>query len=319
MGHVRFRGWQLHAAVVLVIACVFAALAATAEAMVTSISGSGGAACSNTPNAHCTFAGSGSVSFAGEFTTVATNPDPMLCSSQQIDPIDLLCDHVGLNFSNLSGTLTATLNFDPDNDLDLCIVDAAGQVVTDVNGQPACSLGTGASETVTIPISCSTTALTAQILPASFGVTGPPFNPATYTGSVTATLTVCPPGGGQGNPPPPSASGGHKMTGGGQISTANVSNTVIQQTDGVSYKGKVRFTRNGCDLRSTSIDSAEWDDANRAVVVHGHATVNGSGNVLFTVRLDDNGEPGNNDLYNMQAACSGAGNMTSGNLQYHLP
>ena len=72
-------------------------------------------------------------------------------------------------------------------------------------------------------------------------------------------------------------------------------------------------------LWSTSIDSAEWDDANQAVVVHGYAKVNGSGRYSFTVRLDDNGQPGTTDLYDMQSFCSGAGNLTSGNLQYHLP
>ena len=74
-----------------------------------------------------------------------------------------------------------------------------------------------------------------------------------------------------------------------------------------------------CDLRSTSINSVEWDDANQQAIVHGFATVNGSGSVEFTLHLDDNGEPGRNDLYDMQSVCSGASNMTSGNLQYHLP
>jgi hypothetical protein len=294
----------------------FAAVAATAEATTTT-SNSGGATCVTSPGS-CTFSGNSSATFAGQFNTPLVITDPLLCGNQQVDPTDTLCGHFGINTVNQQGTITVVINFNPDNDLDLCVIDATGTLVN------SCSAGTGGSEIVTFNVACGDTHYEAQILPASFPFPGPtPLTPATYTGSVTASLTSCTTGGngggGNGNPGPPSASGGRKMTGGGQISTANISNNVIQESDGITYKGKVRFAMNGCDLRSTSIDSAEWDDAGQAVIVHGHATINGSGNVLFTVRLDDNGESGRTDLYDMQSTCNGSGNVTSGNLQYHLP
>jgi hypothetical protein len=266
----------------------------------------------------CNFGGNSSATFKGQFNVPDVITDPILCANQTLDPTDLLCGHFGIDTTNQQGMITVTINFDPVNDLDLCVIDAAGNIVG------SCSTGSGASEIVTFSIACGDTHFEAQVLPVSYPFPGPtPLTPATYNGSVTASLTNCTTGSnggpGNGNPPPPSASGGRKLTGGGQISTANVSNNVIQQSDGITYKGKVRFATSSCDLRSTSIDSAEWDDANRAVIVHGHATVNGSGNVAFTVRLDDNGEPGRNDLYDMQAICNGSGNMVSGNLQYHLP
>jgi hypothetical protein len=313
MGHALLRCWQLRAAVLCVSAFCFAALAATAEATTTT-SSSVGTTCTPNPGS-CNFAGNSSATFAGRFETPAAITDPALCANQTLDPTDVLCGHFGINTTNQQGTITVVINFDPNNDFDLCVINAVGALVV------PCSTGTGASEIVTFTVACGDTHFEAQVVPTSFPFPGPtPLDPATYTGSVTASLTTCiAGGGGGGTPAPPSASGGRKLTGGGQISTANISNNVIQETDGVTYKGKVRFATNGCDLRSTSIDSAEWDDAAQAVIVHGHATVNGSGSYLFTVRLDDNGEPGRSDLYDMQSLCSGSGNMTSGNLQYHLP
>ena len=315
MKQVPPRYWQLRAAVLCIAVLCFAGLAATAEATTTT-SSSSGTTCVANPGS-CNFSGNSSATFAGQFNTPAVILDPIQCANQVLDPTDTLCGHFGIDTTNQQGTITVVITFDPNNDLDLCVIDAAGAQVA------PCSLGTGGSEIVTFTVACGDTHFESQVLPTSFPFPGPtPLTPATYAGSVTASLTNCTTGGnggpGGGNPPPPSASGGRKLTGGGQISTANISNNVIQETNGTSYKGKVRFATSSCDLRSTSIDSAEWDDANQAVVVHGHATVNGSGNYVFTVRLDDNGEPAG-DLYNMQSLCNGSGNITSGNLQYHLP
>jgi hypothetical protein len=314
MGHALVRCWQLRAAVLCVIVFSFAVLAATAQATTTT-SSSSGATCTTNPGS-CNFAGNSSATFKGQFNTPDVITDPLLCTNQTLDPMDVLCGHFGINTTNQQGTITVVINFDPVNDFDLCIVDSTGTIVS-------CSTGTGGSEIVTFTVACGDTHYEAQILPVSYPFPGPtPLSPATYTGSVTASLTNCTTGsngGSGGTPPPPSTSGGRKLTGGGQISTANVSNEILQQTDGTSYKGKVRFATSGCDLRSTSIASAEWDDGNQAVIVHGYGTVNGKGNYAFTVRLDDNGEPGRGDLYDMQSLCSGSGNMTSGNLQYHLP
>jgi hypothetical protein len=321
MGHALVRSWQLRAAVLCVTVFSFAAIAATAEATTTT-SSSGGATCVPTPGS-CTFSGNSSATFAGQFNTPLVITDPALCGNQQVDPTDTLCGHFGINTVNQQGQITVVINFDPNNDLDLCIVDAAGNLVLDANGNPECSTGTGGSEIVTFTVACGDTHFEAEILPVSYPFPGPtPLTPALYTGSVTTSLTNCTTGGngGGGSSGPPSASGGRKLTGGGQISTANVSNNVLQQSDGITYKGKVRFASNGCDFRSTSIDTAEWDDAGQAVVVHGRGKVNGGGAVqMFTVRLDDNGESGRTDLYDMQSPCTGTGTMTSGNLQYHLP
>jgi hypothetical protein len=317
MGHALLRCWQLRAAVLCVIVFSFAVLAATAQATTTT-SHSAGATCTTNPGS-CNFAGNSSATFAGQSIDPADQiSDPILCANQTLDSQDLLCGHFGIDTTNQQGTITVVINFDPLNDFDLCVNNAAGTLVT------SCSTGSGGSEIVTFTVACGDTHFEALILPVSYPFPGPTvLDPAKYTGSVTTSLTSCITGGnggsGNGNPPPPSASGGRKLTGGGQISTANVSNNVIQETDGLTYKGKIRFAASNCDLRSTSIDSAEWDDGGQAVIVHGHGTVNGKGDYVFTVRLDDNGEPGRSDLYDMQSLCSGSGNMTSGNLQYHLP
>jgi hypothetical protein len=315
MGHVFFRGWQLRAAVICVIAFVFAAVAATAEATTTT-SSSGSTTCTTDPGG-CTFSGNGSAAFAGHFDTPAIVLEPAQCLNQGVDGTDKLCGHFRIDTSSVQGTITVAIAFDPINDLDLCVIDSTGMVVG------SCSTGSGATETVTFTVTCTDTHFEAQILPISYPFPGPTMlDPATYTGSVTTSLTSCGSGngnGGGGNPPPPSVSGGHKFTGGGQLAIANVSNNIIQGSDTITYKGKVRFAMKSCDLRSTSIDSADWNDAAQQVTVHGHATVNGSGNYAFTVTLDDNGEPGNTDFENMQALCSGSGNLTSGNFQYHLP
>jgi hypothetical protein len=315
MGHALLRSWRLRAAVLCISAFCFAALAATAEATTTT-SSSAGATCVTTPGS-CNFSGNSSATFTGEFDTPATISDPMFCGNQTIDPMDFLCGHFGINTTNQKGVITVVINFDPDNDLDLCVIDSAGSQVV-----PCSAQGSGSSEIVTFNVACADTHFEAQIMPFMFAFPGPPLAPATYTGSVTASLTSCLPGGGggNGNPGPSSASGGRKMTGGGQLSTANFNNNIIQQSDGITYKGKVAFSTSTCDLRSTSIDTAEWDDAAQAVVVHGQATIKGiSGTVAFTVRLDDNGESGQNDLYDMQSVCTGNGNVANGNLQYHLP
>jgi hypothetical protein len=312
MGHALLRCWQLRAAVFCVSAFCFAAVAATAEATTTT-SSSAGTTCTSSPG-RCNFVGNSSATFAGQFNTPAVITDPALCMNQTADPTDVLCGHFGIDTTNQSGAITVVINFDPNNDLDLCVINAAGAFAA------PCSTGSGASEMVTFTVACGDTHFEAQIIPVSWPFPGPTaLTPATYTGSVTASLTSCGTAGSGTKPASPSASGGRKMTGGGQISTANVSNNILQATDGVTYKGKVRFATNGCDLRSTSLDSAEWDDAHKTVVVHGHGTVNGSGSFVFTVRLVDNGEPGTYDLYDMQSPCTGSGNMKSGNLQYHLP
>jgi hypothetical protein len=319
MGHALLRSWQLRAAVLCIAVFSFAAIAATAEATTTT-SHSVGAVCTTNPGS-CNFSGNSSATFAGRFQAPAVIFDPLLCGNQAADPTDTLCGHFGIDTTNQQGVITVVINFDPGDDLDLCVIDSLGQQVA-----PCSAQGSGSSEIVTFNVACGDTHFEAQIFPFLFGsFPGPtPLDPSEYTGSVTASLTSCLTGGngggGNGNPGPPSASGGRKMTGGGQISTASFNNNIIQESDGLTYKGKVAFATSSCDFRSTSIDSAEWDDAAQAVVVHGRGTVKGvSGTVAFTVRLDDNGEAGRGDLYNMQSFCSGNGNVQSGNLQYHLP
>jgi hypothetical protein len=320
MGRSSFRGGTVHAAVILVLVSVFAAAAVTAKATTTT-SSSGSATCTTFPGS-CTFSGNGSATFQGQFDTPAVLVDPSLCFPQAADPEDTLCGHFGINTSNVQGTITVTISFDPVNDLDLCVVNALDTVVD-------CSTGFGASETVTFAVSCTDTHFEAQIVPFSYPFPGPtPLDPATYTGSVTATLTACTGGGGP-PPPTPSAAHGHKVTGGGQTATgmspdANVSLNVIEETSGTTpaYKGKVRIASAGCDFRSTEIDTVVWNDAIMAAEIDGKGMLNDSTAVVdFVAHAKDNGERSSQivaDRFTIDK-CSGGGNVVSGNIQYHLP
>jgi hypothetical protein len=94
----------------------------------------------------------------------------------------------------------------------------------------------------------------------------------------------------------------------------------VIEEPGPTYKGKLRFAQAGCDLRSNSIDSVTWNDGTQEAKVRGRGTVNKTtSNVDFVMTLDDNGEPSSLDFLQMDSQCAGAGNLSSGNIQYHVP
>jgi hypothetical protein len=326
MPHVSFRDWQVRAAVVLVVALAFSALASTVQAaQVTSFSGATLCTSPGDPAGNCSYQTSGSSTafLAGQFDTPAVLIDQSLCPAQAADAIDLLCGHFSLDVGAATGTITVTINFNQENDFDLCIVEGTPPLATNVG----CSTGTGSSETVTITLNqCVDPHFEAQILPISFGFPGPtPATPATYTGTVTSRLTVC-------GPPPlglpvspsgaitalPSAPdpGLHRVTGGGKIASGNISNRVVQRRGG-GYDGKVRYSGLGCDLRSTAINSVVWDDLNKRATIVGKASINRGAPVDFVLTLADNGA-GPTDFYDMKSLCGGTGTLIKGNLDYRV-
>ncbi|MDX6412272.1 MAG: hypothetical protein QOE91_1788 [Gaiellaceae bacterium] len=281
---------------------------------------------------NCKFTGTGSGLFTGQFKTPATVVDPSLCPQQAVDSTDVICGHFGMDFSNVQGTVTVGIGFNGDNDLDLCAIDSAGALVNE------CSVGSGATESVTFNVKCADTRYEAQILPISYLSTGPtPVSPATYTGTATGSLAKCFPGGsdGQGNGKRQNFDHHGKGKGHGKNGNnhddENVSSSVDERNNDADHRGKVRYTQpkhashysflttkaatglytDGCDLRSTQIDSTTWNDLTQTMVVTGYGTVNGLGNAPFVFTETDNG-PGTSDTYSVDSTCSGSGNLTDG-------
>jgi hypothetical protein len=281
---------------------------------------------------NCKYGGTGSGLFIGQFKTPATLIDPTLCPKQAVDPTDVICGHFGMDFDDVQGSVTVGITLDPSNDLDLCVIDATGTIVND------CSLGSGATESVTFNVKCSDTRYEAQILPISYPFDGPtPAAPATYTGNATGSLAKCFPGGstGQGNGKRQNFE--HQGKGHGHGKNADnhdddqVSSDVGENNNDQDHRGKVRYTEpkhtsnyrflstsavndlytDGCDLRSTQIDTTTWNDATQTMVVTGSGTVNGLGNVPFVFTETDNGT-GTSDTYSVDSTCQGHGNLTDG-------
>jgi hypothetical protein len=278
---------------------------------------------------NCAYSGTGTGLFHGQFTTPATLPDPTQCPKQAVDPTDVICGHFGMDFNNVQGSVTVGILLNPDNDLDLCVIDSAGTIVNN------CSLGSGATESVTFNVKCTDTRYEAQILPISYGFDAPtPTAPANYTGNATGSLAKCFPGGseGQGNGKRQNFNNRGKGHGNGKNGNnhddEHVSSDVEKEND--DSRGKVRYTQpkhasriyatrtaatdvytDGCDLRSTTITSTTWNDLTQTMVVSGYGTVNGLGNVPFVFTETDNGT-GTSDTYSVDSTCQGQGNLTEG-------
>jgi hypothetical protein len=137
----------------------------------------------------------------------------------------------------------------------------------------------------------------------------------TYNGNVRASLYPCLPGGATGDGNVGRETYDHHGQGGGEAENDDTheherATGDVEERDGDHHKrGKVRYTKQGCDMRSTSIDSITWDDANRTMIVTGYGTVNGVGNVPFVFTQTDNG-PGSADTYSVQSTCGGHGHYT---------
>jgi hypothetical protein len=50
----------------------------------------------------------------------------------------------------------------------------------------------------------------------------------------------------------------------------------------------------------------------------GKASLNRGAIVDFVLTLDDNGDPGTADVYDMKSLCGGTGNLLKGNLDYRV-
>jgi hypothetical protein len=320
MGHVLLRSWQLRAAVLSITTLCFAVLAATAGA-VTVTSNSGATVCTNAPtgtNGNCTFSGNGSAAFTGNVVQPAP-VDPSLCGPQSGDQVDFICGHFGLNFNNVSGSVTVTITgFDTDRvDLDLCIADSTGVIVL-------CTTGTGSTETITFTVGCTDTRYEALIVPTDTSFMDPPLptDPVSYSGGATANLTSCL--GGTGSGGGTKAAAGHKVTGGGQTgfattATGNFSLNVI--ATGSGFKGKVQTSDATCTFRGTQIDAVSWNDATRDARIAGRGSFKNAPNTLvtFTAEAQDNGQGDNAidpDFFTIDK-CSGGGQVVHGNITYH--
>jgi hypothetical protein len=323
MGHGLVRNWQLRAVILSVITLCFAVLAATASA-ITVNSNTGASVCTlpSEPAGSCTFSGNGSANISGRFITPYQTADPIGCGNQVVDGDDTFCGHLGLNFNTVSGAVTVTITgWDPNYaDLDLCIVDSAGQVV-------GCATGSGGTETITFTVSCTDTHFEAQVLPVMyFDFIHPPtlMNPLNYTGGVSTSLTSCVSGTGNGNGGGGNSATGHKVTGGGQLGFASIANAnfsvnVMATTSG--FKGKVQIADNtGCTFRGLEITAVSWNDGAHDAKIFGNGYAKSAPNtkVPFVAEAQDNGDgSSNNGDFLTIDKCNGGGQVVNGNIQYH--
>jgi hypothetical protein len=292
---------------------------------------------------NCKYSGNGAGKFKGQFKTEATlatpgATDPDLCPQQVVDGTDIVCGHFGMDFNKVQGTVTVVISvIDPNNnDLDLCVIDAAGAIVNDCSTNS--NTTASPTESVTFNVKCADTRYEAQIFPFLFvnnPVPGDPSTYATYTGSATGSLAKCVTGGpnGEGNSHPKNFDHHGRGHGHGKNGNNNddeqVSSNVDEQNNDSDHRGKVRYTQpkhashysffattavndlytDGCDLSSTQIDSTTWNDLTKTMVVTGYGTVNGLGSVPFVFTETDNGS-GTSDTYSVNSSCSGSGNLT---------
>jgi hypothetical protein len=324
MGHALLRNWQLRAVILSVITVCFGVLAATAGAVTVNPVTTSTTTCENliaptNDDGNCTFSGSGSDSYTGQ-AVQPVGVDPALCGTQENDPTDFVCGHLGLNFNNVSGTVTVNLaNFDTDRvDLDLCLTDSTGVILL-------CTTGTGNTESLTFTVSCTDTRYEILVVETDTDFTNPPTlaDPVSYTGGVTANVTSCSGGTANGGPGTKGATG-HKITGGGQVGfastpTDNYSLNVIQS--GTGFKGKVQINDATCTFRGIYIDAVSWNDTTHDARIAGRGYYKNAPNVLvtFTAEAQDNGQGSNAtdpDFFTMDK-CNGGGQVVHGNITYH--
>jgi len=332
MGHAFIRSWQLRAAVVVGVTVTCVVFTGHASAAIFT-SNFGATVCANdTTNQQgsCTFTGNGSANFAGKFIDFSTFNG--FCQAQASDTPDEPCGLFGLNFSNETGKVTASIAFDASaSDLDLCVVRGAGQNPFDTSNVVGCSTGQGATETVTFTVNCTDTHFEVQVLPIDISFFTSPINPFPFTGStVASSVTTCIAG--QGNPPPggQSAAGGHKVTGGGKTSqspttppSANFNVNVMETTAG--FKGKTSISDNtGCRFRSSEIDAVSFHDESKSADIFGKGFFLNDQNTIvgFHATVQDNGQGANTsppgDIYTIDK-CNGGGVVVDGNVTYHIP
>jgi hypothetical protein len=315
----RARQRQVAAFVLIIAGLTTAGFVTTGNADATTTTSSGGhATCVEDPGG-CAFTGNGSAAFSGEFDTPEVLVDQSLCPPQATDPTDTICGHFSIDPS-LNGIVTSSIAFDPENDLDLCAYNTAGEVLI-------CSTGTGGTEQVTFAVSGGGH-YEVRILPISYPFPGPTvFNPAAYTGLVSFTSG----GGGEavGLTDPDACC--HKVDGGGKTATLSTpdSNFSVHVDDdrgqdgkisAKQLKGKVRISSMSCDFRSTVISDATWDDANRQATITGRGRYKGASvDVDFTATAQDNGYKSSfvPDTFTIDK-CSGGGSVVHGDIKYKV-
>src|SRR5712692_5173859 len=292
---------------------VTAAFSTTGSAVAaTASSQSGSASCVSMPG-DCTFTGSGSAGISGQFDNPSVVVDQTLCPPQATDAADTICGHFGIEPS-VNGTVTASIAFDPTNDLDLCAYNATDMPIT-------CSTGSGATESVTFPVTGGLGAhYELRILPISYPFPGPtPISPATYPGNVSFTAGGDGSGGGLTTTPC------HKVDGGGAAAipvTADGHFSVHVDDDrciNQKLKGKVRYSTADCDFRSTQITDVSWDATTQTATITGLGNLTYKQNdppVPFTATAHDGGPKGSGmDTFTIDK-CDGGGTVVRGDIKY---
>jgi hypothetical protein len=315
----RARRRQVAAVVLIIAGLATAGFVTTGTANATTTTSSRDHATCTTDPGGCAFTGNGSAAFSGEFDSPEVVIDQSLCVPQAADPTDTICGHFSIDPS-LNGFVSSSIAFDPDNDLDLCAYNTAGEVMT-------CSTGDSGTEQVTFAVSGGGH-YEVRILPISYPFGGPtPFNPATYTGAVSFTSG----GGGEavGLTNPDACC--HKVDGGGKTATLSTpdSNFSVHIDDdrgqdgkieAKQLKGKVRISSMGCDFRSKVIDDATWDDVNRQATITGRGRYKGAlVDITFTATAQDNGDKHSfvPDTFTIDK-CSGGGAVVHGEIKYKV-
>ena len=110
-----------------------------------------------------------------------------------------------------------------------------------------------------------------------------------------------------------------KVTGGGTVSggSANFSFNVDRKSAGGPIKGELRYSNpGGTDIRSVNITSLTI--SGNTAFFSGSCTNNGAP-CMFTVQVQDNGEPGRNDTFSIKVfdRPTEGGRLSGGNIQVH--
>ena len=120
------------------------------------------------------------------------------------------------------------------------------------------------------------------------------------------------------------------VTGGGKIGDGLDFDFGVQPDQNNGFKGHLNYKdkANNIDLRSTSITFVSILIDNKHATIKGEAMVNGISGYTFDVRVEDNGEPGqDSDRFRIQFAgptsydsnvfAANVGLLTAGNIQTH--
>ena len=116
-----------------------------------------------------------------------------------------------------------------------------------------------------------------------------------------------------------------KVTGGGGVDSSKFA-FVVNSKDGISFKGNLEFDddKNNIDLKSNSFTSLFVDASGTKATFSGTAEVNGHTGYTFNVYVEDNGQPGRNDVFSIQIfdshgnlVDSVSGTITNGNIVIH--